>query len=525
MRVGKKGGSRAGDRANLLARPARWSTVAAARQVAGRLGTQGWRAAGVGACAAVSCLVAPGLALAAPTTATFNTPGQNTFMVPAGVSSISVTAVGGAGGACFQAGGEGASVAGTFAVQPGQQLAVDVAGPGSACPGDGTGAAGVGGGGAGGTGGGSSAGGGGGASEVSSGPVSPGVPSDLLIVAGGGGGTAEGGGGQGGNAGSPGLNGALGLGGGAGSATAGGAGGADLDGPINGVAGTFGQGGAGGSGGAVGGGGGGGGYYGGGGGGGSIGGPPVGGGGGGSSFLAAGATNTSGPTPTTAAPTVTITYTAPPPPSLTLSSQSIAFTGSQRLGTVSPQLTLKVGNSGAGPLMIYGLQSAGTNPGDYLFADLCQQPVARGSSCQIGVRFAPLARGTRTATLTVLTNAPGAPATVTLSGTGGSPSRGAGPVTPGGSAGQVVCHHSATGTAVCDIECAPGTYKLQGQSERATFTIEQADKITAHGTLTLKRGSVTSYRLRLKPGTYTLTISTGHGKSTRILVHVPFHVT
>ncbi len=497
MRIGKKSGS----------------------QVAGGLGTQRWRAAGVGAFAAVSCLVAPGLALAAPTTATFNTPGQYMFTVPAGVSSLSVTAVGGAGGACFQAGGEGAAVAGTFAVQPGQQLAVGVAGPGSDCSGSGTGAAGVGGGGAGGTGGGGSGGAGGGASEVSG----PGLQPNLLIVAGGGGGTSAGGGGLGGNAGSPGVSGPFGLGGGAGSATAGGAGGADLDGPANGAPGTFGLGGAGGSGGIAGGGGGGGGYYGGGGGGGSIDGPPVGGGGGGSSFLAAGATNTSAPTPTTATPSVTLTYMAAPPPSLRLSSQSLVFTGPHRPGTVSPQLTLKVGNSGAGPLMIYGLQTAGTNPGDYLFADLCQQPVAQGSSCQIGVRFAPLARGTRTATLTVLTNAPGGPATVTLSGTGGSPSRGAAGQ-QGLSAGQVICRHSATGTDVCEIECAPGTYKLRGQSEQATFTIEHAGRIAAHGTLELKRGSVTRYRLRLKQGTDTLTISTGHGKNMQVLVHVPFRV-
>ncbi|HUA45486.1 MAG TPA: choice-of-anchor D domain-containing protein [Solirubrobacteraceae bacterium] len=438
-----------------------------------------------------------------------------------GVSSISVTAVGGAGGACFQAGGEGASVGATFAVQPGQQLAVGVGGQGSACPGGGgNGAGGVGGGGAGGTGVAIGAGGGG-ASEVSLAAL-PGFQPTPLIVAGGGGGTSNGGGGLGGNAGSPGASGPLSTGGGAGSATAGGAGGADFDGPANGMAGTFGLGGEGGSPSEANGGGGGGGYYGGGGGGGSFVGPPSGGGGGGSSFLAADATNTSGPTPTTAAPSLTITYTAPPPPNVTLSTQSLVFTRARRPGTISPQLTLTVGNSGAGPLAIDGIQPAGTNPGDYLFADLCQQPVAPGSSCQIGVRFAPQAKGSRTATLTVLTNSPGAPATVTLSGTGGPPSRGAGQGTPGGAAGQVICQRGPNGTAECEIECATGSYKLQGRRQQATLIIEQAGRVVIQRPLTLKRDGVTRYRLNLKPGSYTLTISIGHGRNVKTLVHQPF---
>ena len=488
------------------------------------------------------CLVSPGLASAAPQTATvsFTSPGESTFTVPMGVSTISVTAVGAAGGTCGPAGGQGASVAGTFAVQPGQQLAVGVAGPGANCVGQGgAGAGGVGGGGSGGAGSGPGAGGtgagGGGASEVGSSALSPAYAPSLLIVAAGGGGAGQLGGGAGGNADSPGQSAAFGSGGGSGGATAGGAGGTDFSGSqANGQAGGFGLGGAGGGAGLAwyGGGGGGGGYYGGGGGagaafplGGAGGGMPAGaGGGGGSSFLAATATNTSRPTPTASPASVTITYAVPLEPAATFSTQSLAFPRT-RAQAVSPQLTLTVTNSGAAPLVISGVQTGGTNPGDYLIDDVCQQPVAPGSSCQIGVRFAPQAAGTRTATLTVLSNAPTAPAAVTLSGTGGRPGRGAGgKQDPAGSAGQVVCQHSVLGIARCEIECALGAYKIHGHTPPARFTVVHNGQLVARGTLHPARGAVIHHRLSLRPGSYTLIISTGHGSGARALVRLPFRV-
>ena len=147
---------------------------------------------------------------------------------------------------------------------------------------------------------------------------------------------------------------------------------------------------------------GGGGYYGGGGAGGIE--PPVGGGGGGLSFLATGATDTAGPTLTTAPPSVTITYPMPSTASATLSPRSLVFSR-QPLGAISSQLTVKVSNTGSAPLLVYGVQTAGTDPGDYLIDDLCQQPVAPGSSCRVGVLFAPQAKGARTATLNMVSNA------------------------------------------------------------------------------------------------------------------------
>ena len=244
-------------------------------------------------------------------TATFNSPGNYSFTVPAGVNSITVTAIGAAGGSSAPGlGGQGASVMATFAVQPGEQLSVTVGEPGSVnvetgTPGGSVLPWGIGGGAPGGATGGA---GGGGLSAIE-------VPTTPLIIAGGGGGaggSARSGYGGGGNAGSPGYPGSPSVigGGGAGTSSAGGQPGASQAGA--GAVGTaspayFGAGGAGAPG-VVGGGGGAGGHWGGGGGGAGQADSIGGGGGGGSSFVAAGAANVIGPTPTSEAAQVTITY-------------------------------------------------------------------------------------------------------------------------------------------------------------------------------------------------------------------------
>ena len=221
---------------------------------------------------------------------------DQTFTVPAGISSVNIVAVGAPGGASGPRnpspvpGGAGALARGTLNVRGGQTLYVEVGGPGD----DGfyTSAGGFNGGGMGdarrasGPGG----GGGGGASDVRTAAYSAGLsPDPRLLVAGGGGGagapTLIGGGlpgyylgGVGGAAGQPGASGELacftgaGGGGGPGTATSGGSGGAGGTGGCeggetpgqNGGDGALGQGGGGSTTTGVGGGGGGGGLYGGG---------------------------------------------------------------------------------------------------------------------------------------------------------------------------------------------------------------------------------------------------------------------
>jgi hypothetical protein len=254
----------------------------------------------------------------ATTTCTYTGAGQDAFTVPAGVTSLKVTAVGaagGGGGLALGAPGPGASVQDSAVpVSASQVLTVVVGGTGGA------GANGVGG--VGGTPGGGGAAGGsvqpgssswdGGGGGGYSGLLDPGQ--SPLVIAGGGGGSGgegySGGSGDIGQGGGVGADQTLGAGGGGGTSTSGGAGGVGNGaegGP--GTMGAFEQGGQGGGGGVYlgnlnsSGGGGGGGYYGGGGGGGSG---EAAGGGGGSSYGITGLTNealATGPA------SVTISYT------------------------------------------------------------------------------------------------------------------------------------------------------------------------------------------------------------------------
>lgn len=239
-----------------------------------------------------------------------STGAQQTFVVPAGVTSVQVVAVGAPGGISCNSGspgGLGAEASAEVSVTPGEHLYVETGGQG----GNGTVVGGeIGGGGAGGynggAGGGSTAafcggGGGGGASDVrtiASGE-SGSLASRLIVAAGGGGavtgsnGGAAGAAGGGPNPGQPGTS------------TVGGAGGGTAD------AGSLGTGGLGAEG-EHGGGGGGGGVYGGGGGGAESGMESLAsGGGGGSSGFASDATGTSVSPDTTGIPSVSISYTQP----------------------------------------------------------------------------------------------------------------------------------------------------------------------------------------------------------------------
>ncbi|MEN0137730.1 MAG: glycine-rich protein [Rhodococcus sp. (in: high G+C Gram-positive bacteria)] len=251
-----------------------------------------------------SGLLAPSVAVAAPAalpagcvqgagtqvTCTFTFTGSaQSFTVPEGITSLSVTATGGRGGnsAGPLAGGAAAVATGQLTVAAGDALYIQVGGNG----GDGTGAAGYNGGGAGGEG----ASGGGGASDVRTGS---GELADRQIVASGGGGAGDTYIGGGGNLmGSAGQAGGGGGGGGGATDSAGGVGGNGGTDP-HGSPGEAGVGGA--AAGASGGGGGG--WFGGGGGADNYGG---GGGGGGSSYAPGG---TFAPAAADAAPTVIITY-------------------------------------------------------------------------------------------------------------------------------------------------------------------------------------------------------------------------
>ena len=269
----------------------------------------------------------------APGRCVYQASAEDTFTVPAGVTSVNVVAVGGSGGKgadhwpgfLGEAGGFGAKVEANLTVSEGQTLYVAVGGTGGSGAGTVPGSGGFNGGAAGGPmpffd---SAGGGGGGASDVRTVTRTDSVntlSSRILIAAGGGGGGAAGQfgrGGVGGHAGQGGGNGVdgfPGFGGGAGTPSAGGAGGVaghpNLTycgaGGGNGTPGQLAEGGTGGCGDRSTGGGGGGGRYGGGGGGGGVYGG-AGGGGGGSNLVPASGSSTVDPAGT---PFIRITWMA-----------------------------------------------------------------------------------------------------------------------------------------------------------------------------------------------------------------------
>lgn len=276
------------------------------------------------AIAAITAVLALALpAVAAAETQVFQPTGaEQTFLVPAGVTSIHAVAIGGRGGTGAMGGapgGYGAVVSGSFPVVPGQTLYIEVGGNGE--PGGEGGAGGFNGGGDGGESPFGSGGGGGGATDIRTGPIAAGVSvfARLMVAAGGGGGGADedpgSGPGTGGTAGANPTAGANADGGGGqpGTSTAGGKGATACE-PKFETSGRLGVGGPGGPASGcgfpfVGGGGGGGGLYGGGGGGASSAG---GGGGAGSSGFATSVSNPTVGTDSTGLPSVLLEFTASP---------------------------------------------------------------------------------------------------------------------------------------------------------------------------------------------------------------------
>ncbi|HJP88316.1 MAG TPA: choice-of-anchor D domain-containing protein [Candidatus Limnocylindrales bacterium] len=427
--------------------------------------------------------------------------GDNTFLVPLGVSSIHVIAVGGKGGQngwygvegnTNSVGGHGARVEADLVVTPGSSLHAVVGGnghmdnPNGTPPTDGAGANG------GGAGSGNFApcyaGGGGGASDLR---VDATLPSRLLVAGGGGGSGCDGravfngetytGTAMGGDAGANGMpqspvDTSHGSGGQAGcadsDAIACGAGGsAGLDGAdgfgvgSQGGGGTLGIGGSAVFGYSASGGGGGGGYFGGGAGGsdGCVQGTsgvlcqPVSGagGGGGSSLVPAGGSLA---LDATGVPSITISY-LDPAPAASLDTTSIDF-GAALIGTTTAAQTVTLTNSGIATLSVSVPGLIGTNAADFrIIANGCSNAsLGPGGQCQTQIAFSPTVFGTRTATLRFTDNASDSPQNVALSGFG---------TVPGGDVGV-------------KVGAAPGGPKI-GRTVKYTITVSNAGPSTALG--------------------------------------------
>ncbi|HEX3055509.1 MAG TPA: choice-of-anchor D domain-containing protein [Gaiellaceae bacterium] len=192
------------------------------------------------------------------------------------------------------------------------------------------------------------------------------------------------------------------------------------------------------------------------------------------------------------------------PPTVSLSPSSIPF-GTQLVGTTSAAQTLTITNTaaaGSQSLLLGQLSLGGSNSGDFsLSNNTCSNPVAAGSSCTVDVRFAPTAVGSRSAILSIPSNAPTSPDAVALSGTGTPPGADvklsiSGPTTAAsGSQNTYVVTVSnlgpATATGVVMTVQVPSGTKFVGVSTTQGSCTHPASGATS-GTISCSLGNLTS---------------------------------
>ncbi|MGM9488576.1 choice-of-anchor D domain-containing protein [Ideonella sp. YS5] len=104
---------------------------------------------------------------------------------------------------------------------------------------------------------------------------------------------------------------------------------------------------------------------------------------------------------------------------ISLDASTFAF-GNQTVNTTSGAKTLTVSNTGNAALNFSAITVGGAAAADYSATGGCAvgTPVAAGGSCKLTLRFAPSATGSRSASLTLKSDASNGDATVSLSGTG-----------------------------------------------------------------------------------------------------------
>ena len=105
------------------------------------------------------------------------------------------------------------------------------------------------------------------------------------------------------------------------------------------------------------------------------------------------------------------------PPVAKLSATSISF-AQQRVGSTSSAKSVTLKNGGGGTLTVLTLTAGGANPGDFVASGTCAPNTAltAGQSCTLQYRFKPAAKGSRSASLAIATDA--GTVVLGLSGTG-----------------------------------------------------------------------------------------------------------
>lgn len=104
-----------------------------------------------------------------------------------------------------------------------------------------------------------------------------------------------------------------------------------------------------------------------------------------------------------------------------LSPVTLAF-GNEADGTTTAPKTVTLTNNTSAALPISSIATTGTNSGEFaVSSNACGASIGAHSSCKIGVTFAPVTPGAKTASLTVTDSANNSPQSVSLTGTGIAP--------------------------------------------------------------------------------------------------------
>jgi Abnormal spindle-like microcephaly-assoc'd, ASPM-SPD-2-Hydin len=100
-----------------------------------------------------------------------------------------------------------------------------------------------------------------------------------------------------------------------------------------------------------------------------------------------------------------------------LSPTSVNF-GDQKVGTSSVPIPITLTNVGSVTLSISQIAIQGADAGDFSQTNNCGTSVPALGECTITVTFTPVAKGKRTAMVSITDNGGASPQTVQLSGTG-----------------------------------------------------------------------------------------------------------
>src|SRR5262249_52119632 len=106
-------------------------------------------------------------------------------------------------------------------------------------------------------------------------------------------------------------------------------------------------------------------------------------------------------------------------PSLAVSSGSLDF-GVQAIGGTGDTQNLILTNEGTALLTISSLNLTCINSTDFSLSNNCGTGLTGGNQCTVGVTFSRGSSGARTASITIVDDAPGSPQSVSLAGQGAS---------------------------------------------------------------------------------------------------------